>query len=143
MFKTFIAFIAAASMLTACNSNEAHKDNNESTPKNEEVLQTENIQEERQENEQPTEQAQNQSAESVNHEEWSSLPEYNKIIEQIGDKDNRFQTVTDNEGKRILLIKDENGEEQYKTIFIKNTSRLKIIKVNGGGQIFNGTLAQS
>ncbi|KAA0566569.1 hypothetical protein F0342_00500 [Bacillus sp. CH30_1T] len=50
-----------------------------------------------------------------------------------------FQNVTDNEGKRVLLLIDKNGVEQYKTIFIKNTSRLKIIKINEG-QIFNEIL---
>ncbi|MCK2006094.1 hypothetical protein MZM54_32775 [[Brevibacterium] frigoritolerans] len=137
MYKMIITLIAAATMLTACNSNGEDKNNNEVTEKNE---QTEGEQEVRQENEQSKENVQNQSKESVNHEEWTSLPEYNHIIEQIDNKDYNFQTVTDNEGKRVLLLIDKNGVEQYKTIFIKNTSRLKIININGEGQIFNEIL---
>jgi hypothetical protein len=107
MYKLIITLIVVATMLTACNSNGADKNN--------------------------------QTKESVNHEEWSSFPEYKNIIEQINNKDYSFQTVTDNEGERVLLLIDKNGVEQYKTIFIKNTSRLKIIKINEG-QIFNEIL---
>ncbi|MGF9978070.1 hypothetical protein ABE042_04115 [Viridibacillus arvi] len=129
MYKTVITLIAVATMLTAtaCNSSGADKSNNEVTVKNEQSAQTEGGQEVQHE----------QSKENTNHEEWTSLPEYNYIIEQIDNKDYNFQTVTDNEGKRVLSLIDKNGVEQYKTIFIKNTSRLKIIKLHGEGQIFN------
>lgn len=48
-----------------------------------------------------------------------------------------FQTVTDNEGKRILLLLDDEGTEQYKSIFIKKTKRLKIIDLANDREIFN------
>ncbi|WP_083446048.1 hypothetical protein [Viridibacillus arvi] len=129
MYKTIITLIAVATMLTAtaCNSSGADKNNNEVTEKNEQSAQSEGGQEVQHE----------QSKENTNHEEWTSLPEYNYIIEQIDNKDYNFQTVTDNEGKRVLSLIDKNGVEQYKTIFIKNTSRLKIIKLHEEGQIFN------
>ncbi|KRF60590.1 hypothetical protein ASG99_26515 [Bacillus sp. Soil768D1] len=66
----------------------------------------------------------------------SPLPEYGKIIEQIGNEDYNFNKETDNDNKRVFLI-DLKGEKQYKTIFVKNTNRLKIVKINGGGEIFN------
>lgn len=134
MYKIVITLIAIATMLTAtaCNSSGADKNNDEVTEKNEQPVQTEGGQEVLQENE--------QSKEKTNHEEWTSLPEYNYIIEQIDNKEYNFQTVTDNEGKRVLLLIDKNGVEQYKTIFIKNISRLKIIKLDGEGQIFNEIL---
>ncbi|OAB44657.1 hypothetical protein [Paenibacillus antarcticus] len=101
---------------------------------------TEVVQENSKQNDQPEKDAQNQSKESINQEEWSSLPEYDTIIQQIDKEDYNFKTVTDNEGKRILLLIDQGGVEQYKTIYIKNTSRLKIIKIDGEGQIFNEVL---
>ncbi|ETT86463.1 hypothetical protein MKZ08_11095 [Viridibacillus sp. FSL R5-0477] len=131
MNKTIITLIAVAIMLTACNSKGEDKNNNEVTEKNEQLSQTEGGQEVRQENDQ------NQSNESSNHEESTSLPEYNNIIEQIDNKEFNFQTITDNEGKRVLLLIDKNGVEQYKSIYIKYTNRLKIIKINGEGLIFN------
>lgn len=73
------------------------------------------------------------------NDEWASLPEYNKTAEVINNQDYTVQTVTDNAGKRILLFVDNTGKEQYKSIFIKDTNRLKIIDLNGG-QIFNGII---
>lgn len=136
-----ITLIAAVTMLTACSNNEAANNNSEATEKNQESLHTEEQQVDQQVKDQPMEEVQDQSKENVDHGEWASLPEYNKIVEQIGNKDFSFETVTDNEDKRVLYVLDENGAKQYKTIFIKNTSRLKIVNINGGGQIFNEILS--
>ena len=141
MFKKIITLIAAVTMLTACGNNEVAENNSEATEKDQGSLQTEEQQLNQQENEQPTENVQAPSKENVDHSEWTSLPEYDKIVEQIGNKDYNFETVTDNEDKRVLNIIDKNGTKQYKTIFIKNTNRLKIININGGGQIFNEILS--
>ncbi|MEF7656131.1 hypothetical protein [Bacillus thuringiensis] len=137
MFKIIIALIATITVLTACNRDETAKDNHNTIVKNEESSQPEKKEVEQQKNEKPKEQVQNNSQESVNHEEWTSLPEYNKIVEQLGNGDYTFQMVTDNRGERILHILDKDGRKQYKSIFIKNKNRLKIIKINGGGLIFN------
>lgn len=37
---------------------------------------------------------------------------------------------TDNQGTRVILYEDENGEKEYKSIFVKNDSHLKIISLN-------------
>lgn len=47
--------------------------------------------------------------------------------------------VTDNDGKRVLLFVDNNGETKYKSIFVKKTNHLKIIKMDGG-LVYNGAL---
>ncbi|MGE6369340.1 hypothetical protein ACQKDB_09415 [Planococcus kocurii] len=76
------------------------------------------------------------------HEEWASLPEYSTIIEEIEDGDYKFETVSDNQEKRILLLSDKEGVEQYKSIFIKNTDRLILTDIDDGGEIFNAVLKQ-
>ncbi|AJI26698.1 hypothetical protein I6G76_06215 [Bacillus cereus] len=141
MFKIIIALIATITVLTACNRDEMAKDNRDAIVKHEESSQPEKKEVEQQKNDKPKEQVQNNSQESVNHEKWTSLPEYNKIFEQLGNEDYTFQMVTDNRGERILHILDKGGRKQYKSIFIKNTNRLKIIKINGGGMIFNEILS--
>ncbi|MFJ7683479.1 hypothetical protein [Peribacillus butanolivorans] len=130
MYKSMIALVAAATMLTACNSNETDENSKEVTEKSEQPVQTAD--------EQVTqnEPAQSETTPSADHEKWSSLPEYGQIIKQIGNEDYNFNMETDNDNKRVLLI-DLKGEKQYKTIFVKNTNRLKIVKINGGGEIFN------
>lgn len=141
MFKIIIALIATITILTACNRDETAEDSRNTIVENEESSQPEKKEVEQQKNEKPKEQVQNNSRESVNHEEWTSLPEYNKIVEQLRNEDYTFQMVTDNRGERILHILDKDGRKQYKSIFIKNTNRLKIIKINGGGLIFNEILS--
>ncbi|EPY07502.1 hypothetical protein PAALTS15_09334 [Paenibacillus alvei TS-15] len=139
MFRIIIILITAATLITACNSNEAAKDNREVIIENQESVTTDGKHGDQQ-NEKKFEQAPNQSNESEDHKKWASLPEYNKIVEQIGSEDYEFETETDNKGKRVLLIADKDGNKQYKTIYIKNTKRLKIIKIKGEGLLFNGIL---
>lgn len=141
MFKIIIALIATITILAACNRDETAEDSRNTIVENEESSQPEKKEVEQQKNEKPKEQVQNNSRESVNYEEWTSLPEYNKIVEQLRNEEYTFQMVTDNRGERILHILDKDGRKQYKSIFIKNTNRLKIIKINGGGLIFNEILS--
>ncbi|WP_337034161.1 hypothetical protein [Paenibacillus illinoisensis] len=130
MNRLLMILIAAATMLTACQSNQTATGNPSGS--NEPSAQTETAQP----NNKPTEESTSQS-------EWSSLPEYDTIIREVDSQDYTFRTVTDNENERILLLTNQDGEEKYKTIFIKNTSRLKIIDIDGGGQLFNDVLGNS
>ncbi|GLO68006.1 hypothetical protein AQ616_02030 [Oceanobacillus sp. E9] len=66
----------------------------------------------------------------------SSFEEYNTITDQVNTDNLTFHLETDNQGNRIMFLVDEDGTKHYKTIFIKHTSHLKIIDLNGGGQIF-------
>ncbi|MCR8869399.1 hypothetical protein CN563_20200 [Bacillus sp. AFS026049] len=127
MNKSMIALIAAGTMLTACNNDKANENEEKS-------VQTTNENQTQTENEQQKQPSQTETQTSPEHGKWSSLPEYDKIIEQIGNEDYTFNKETDNDGKRVFLI-ELNGEKQYKTVFVKNTNRLKIIKINGGGEV--------
>src|SRR5699024_8462809 len=50
------------------------------------------------------------------------------ILDKKLDMDNLSdEVVKDNDYKRIILLKDENGQPQYKSIYIKNKNRLKVI----------------
>lgn len=120
MYKMLVALLAIAITMTACNGNEPDANKDEVSGSNQQ-------------------QVHSQPADSVNA-KWSSLPEYDTIIQQIDNQDYEFREVTDNEGKRILLLVDPDGNEQYKSIFIKETNRLKIIKIDGEGEIFNRVL---
>lgn len=140
MFKKMIILVSAMAIITACSDKEAPATNEEASGKTEANVQPREEQGDAKESEQQTENSQHSTEESVNAMEWASLPEYNTIIEQIGNNEYTFETVTDNDGKRILTIMDENGEKQYKTVFVKNTSRLKIININGNGVVFNGII---
>ncbi|BAC15255.1 hypothetical protein [Oceanobacillus iheyensis HTE831] len=66
----------------------------------------------------------------------TSFEEYNTITDQVNTDNLTFHLETDNQGNRIMFLVDEDGEKHYKTIFIKHSSHLKMIDLNGGGQIF-------
>lgn len=66
----------------------------------------------------------------------SAQEEMEFIQNQIPSGNDYVQVVEDNPHKRILFIGDDTSQKKYKTIFIKDTNRLKIIDLNGG-QIIN------
>lgn len=70
----------------------------------------------------------------------NTLQEFAVLQEQIDDlNDMQAEIEVDNSGKRVILFRNENGQEQLKSIFIKHTNRLKIIDFDQG-QIFNQVL---
>lgn len=79
-------------------------------------------------------------AEDLQQQDWASLPEYDTIIDTVGDRPFEIEMVEDQQGKRVLLIVDSDGAAQYKTIFVKKTNRLKIIHIDGEGLLFNDIL---
>ena len=133
MCKKILTVVAAITMLTACSEQEAATNN----PK---ALQTKETPVVLQENEQAKDYIEEDAKENVEQSQWTALPEYKEIMNQLGTKDVDFEMVSDHEGKRVLKILDENGSILYKSVFIKETNRLKIIDVNKGGTIYNSTL---
>lgn len=49
------------------------------------------------------------------------------------------EVVKDNSDKRMILLMDQNGHPQYKSIYIKKKDRLKVVDFDGG-LVFNETL---
>ncbi|WP_339229320.1 PepSY domain-containing protein [Oceanobacillus sp. FSL K6-2867] len=100
---------------------------------------TENIVEEKQE-----ETGQKHSVDESNYSNESaavtSLEEYDTIINQVDAEDLTFHLVTDNSGNRIMFLVDGDGNKHFKTIFLKHDNLLKIIDMNGDGQVYNGNL---
>ncbi|MDW0108482.1 hypothetical protein [Sporosarcina aquimarina] len=67
----------------------------------------------------------------------SSLPEYNTLSAHVDLNTLTPVVVSDNYNNRTILLKDANGHQQFKSIFVKRTNMLKIINLKGG-QIFYG-----
>ncbi|MED4206516.1 hypothetical protein [Neobacillus mesonae] len=59
----------------------------------------------------------------------TKLPEYETLAAKVDLTKYHTQIVEDHFNKRIILYKDPNGRAQYKTIFIKETEYVKIIKL--------------
>lgn len=123
MFKKPLILIASLSLLAACG-------NDEEAAGNKEVI--ENVKEA------PSSgTSQERADETAVDDEIASLPEYQTIMKEIDKEDCTFKLLTDNEGKRVFLLIDETGKEEYKSIFIKETNRLKIIELESNREIFN------
>lgn len=67
----------------------------------------------------------------------TDLPEYAILAEKISLDTHKAIVETDNPGNRIILFENDNGVNAYKSIFVKNDNRLKIINLDDDGLIYN------
>ncbi|MUV38245.1 hypothetical protein JNUCC1_02081 [Lentibacillus sp. JNUCC-1] len=74
--------------------------------------------------------------------EIDELPEYDTLDDVVDADDFNAQVVENNAHKRVILLKDENGQPQFKSIYVKDTNRLKVIDFQGG-LVFNQILGES
>ncbi|MCH1625892.1 hypothetical protein [Fredinandcohnia quinoae] len=64
--------------------------------------------------------------------ENSEMLEFASLEANVSLSDYQLNVVEDNPHKRIILLKNKQGQERYKSIFIKDTGELKIIEFNKG-----------
>lgn len=126
MIKWTIVLITAGMLLVGCSDDAAEKNS-----KAEEETPGEFLQEEEKPNET------DQLKDELSEEEAAKLPEYNIIRKQIGDGSYKIVIIANNEETRILHFLNVQGELQYKSVFVKETNRLKIINTKGEGIVFN------
>lgn len=72
--------------------------------------------------------------------EAADYKEYGVIEEKVETDQLTYHLATDNQGKRILFLVDENGVKQFKTIFVKYNQELKIINLSNGDLVYRGQL---
>lgn len=73
---------------------------------------------------------------SENSKDWADLPEYT-VITEIATENYQVNIETDNPNNRVIFLENQSGEKLYKSIFIKNTNRLKIIDLKNDNLIYN------
>ena len=71
--------------------------------------------------------------------ELEGLEEYATLVKYVNVDDFNAQFVEDNHHKRVIFLKDNQGRPQFKSIYVKNTNRLKIINLRGG-IVYNGII---
>lgn len=69
------------------------------------------------------------------------LPEFSTLMNQIDVANFKMRIVEENRGKRVILFMNENDQPQYKSIYIKEQQRLKMIDFKGG-LVFDGKLIE-
>lgn len=118
MIKWTIVLITAGMLLVGCSDDAAEK--NSKAEEEEKPNETDQLKDE------------------LSEEEAAKLPEYNIIRKQIGDGSYKIVIIANNEETRILHFLNVQGELlQYKSVFVKETNRLKIINTKGEGIVFN------
>ncbi|AVR00309.1 hypothetical protein OBCHQ24_15270 [Oceanobacillus iheyensis] len=112
--KTFVLTTASALLLTSVGVGYALHANPDKTPVSENDTEM------------------NHQKAQVDTENMDDFLEYD-TLDDVAEADNFIaQIVEDNPHKRIILLKDDNGEPQFKSIFVKDTNRLKIINLHEG-----------
>lgn len=67
------------------------------------------------------------------------FPEFSVLDEQIDADDYEMQIVEDNKHNRVIILNDEAGNGQFKSIYVKETNVLQIIDFDQG-MVFRGTI---
>src|SRR5699024_2917662 len=76
----------------------------------------------------------------INTEDIEDLLEYDTLDDVVGADDFNAQIVENNNHKRVILLKGDNGQPQFKSIYVKDTNRLKVIDFKDG-LVFNQILS--
>jgi len=126
--KKMIALISMLVLLAACTSNSGENSTDNAEKEDDTVLSEDN-----------KEAAQDKEAEEIEpqSEEIANFPEYDVLAEELNMDNLAADVKTDNPNKRVMILTDDDGEKQYKSIYIKEKQRLKIISLDEEGQIFN------
>ncbi|MEC5425103.1 hypothetical protein QGM71_16580 [Virgibacillus sp. C22-A2] len=65
------------------------------------------------------------------------MEEYVILDDHIDLESLQMETQEDNSDIRVNFFEDELGEKLYKSVFVKDTNRLKIIDLDGEGLMFD------
>lgn len=69
----------------------------------------------------------------------SSWPEYETISEHKDTENLSYEEVDEGPNTHVLIWEDTDGKKQYKTIYVEETQRLKIIDLDGG-ELYNESI---
>ena len=70
----------------------------------------------------------------------TNYAEYAMIEKKVDTDSLAYHLATDNPGNRIIFLLNENGEKQFKTIFLKRSQELEIIDLDNGKRVYQGTI---
>jgi len=132
----FLALVLAACGHDGKNTETVSKDKNEQlTTKSDNTAPSKDTEEPKQpasDSNEPQEQA---DTPATGYEEYPAIEKHVQNFSELNPV-----IETDNPNKRVILYKNGNGKNAYKSIYIKNEKRLKLIDLNGKGQIANEKL---
>lgn len=131
MRKIIMALIGLLVLLAACTSNDNDQKSND-TEKEVNTESSEGVEDSASNDDEETD-----TKSKPKKEGSTSFPESKVLAEEINMESLEAEIKTDNPNNRVMILKDEDGNEKYKSVYIKEKNRLKIISLNDEGQIFN------
>jgi hypothetical protein len=85
---------------------------------------------------------QTEQSATASNKSLTAFEEYTILDENIDLSVLKEKVLTDNPGKRVIMFLDDNGQELYKSIYVKETNFLKIVDIrNNEGVIFDGQIS--
>lgn len=78
--------------------------------------------------------------ESENNDALTEFPEHDVLAEHIDLAVYTSEIETDNQGTRVILFENADGHKEFKSVFVKNDNRLKIIKLDDDGLLYNAII---
>lgn len=66
-----------------------------------------------------------------NEDNFADVPEYEAIMKELPPSEYTFRVTRDRTHERTMLVSNEEGR-RYKSVFVKETGRLKMIQFDGG-----------
>lgn len=79
-------------------------------------------------------------ASATNNDHLKDFEEYSVLKDELDLETYTGVVETDNKGNRIILFEDETGAKEFKSIFVKNDNRLKIVQFEDDGLLYNEVL---
>ncbi|MDZ5710762.1 hypothetical protein [Jeotgalibacillus haloalkalitolerans] len=76
---------------------------------------------------------------TADHIDLTTFPEYENLAEYVDTDNYSTEIAEDGPGERVIIFKEDNGEVQYKSIFVKDTNRHKIVQTDGPN-LFNDVI---
>lgn len=70
----------------------------------------------------------------------ANYAEYAMIEKKINTDLLSYHVATDNPGNRILFLVNEDGDKQFKTIFLKHDKKMEIIDLDSGKRVYQGKI---
>ena len=75
--------------------------------------------------------------EATTNEENEAIEEWSTINEVTPIESLQYEVVTDNRNNRVMLFENATGQKVVKSIYVKNTGRLKVIDLQADETLFS------
>lgn len=124
--RKLMVLLFSVVILVACSNNDNNNVNDVQNNDNEQVENNSNNDSE-DANNGVSEDSNNSDITSINNDELEDLEEYEILAKELDLTKYQGVIESDNQGNRVILFETEDGNKEYKSIFVKKKNRLKIV----------------